>query len=43
VRVGTELAQIHVDLPSREIEELLDTNPDRAQQGMRQDAEEVPA
>ncbi|GAB3615427.1 ATP-binding protein [Humibacter ginsengisoli] len=43
VRVGTELAQIHVDLPSREIEELLDTNPDRAQQGMRQDLEEVPA
>jgi hypothetical protein len=30
VRIGTELAQMRVDLPSVEIQRLLDTNPERA-------------
>lgn len=30
VRIDTELAQMRVDLPSAEIQRLLDTNPDRA-------------
>lgn len=30
VRIDTELARMHVDLPSHEIQKLLDTNPDRS-------------